>query len=65
MENTAHEHNGIIKIIKKEFFSIPISIRMVSLSLFLFLFGRGLGGDTFFSLYIKTIVDNVFWVSLI
>lgn len=65
MENTTHEHTGIIKIIKKEFFSIPISIRLVSFSLFLFIFGRGLGGDTFFSLYIKTIVDNVFRVSLV
>lgn len=60
-----HEHNGIIKIIKKEFFSIPISIRIVSFSLFLFIFWRGLGADTFFSIYIKDIVNNVFWVSVI
>jgi hypothetical protein len=29
------------------------------------LLGWGLGADTFFSLYIKSIVDNVFWVSII
>lgn len=65
MEQNNHEHNTIIKIIKKDFFSVPISIRMVSFSLFIFLLGRGLGADTFFSVYIKTIVDNVLWISII
>ena len=37
MENNNHEHNGIIKVIEKDFFSIPVSIRMVSLSVFLFI----------------------------
>ncbi len=60
-----HEKKDIIHIVQKEFFSIPVSIRMVSFSLFIFLFGRGLGGDTFFSLYIKDIVNNVFRVSII
>ncbi len=59
------EHNGIIKIIEKEFFSIPVSIRMVSFSLFLFILGRGLGADAFFSIYVESIVKNVFRVSII
>ena len=37
MAQKNHQHNGIIKIIKKEFFSVPISIRIVSFSLFLFI----------------------------
>jgi len=65
MEQNNHEHNGIIKIIKKDFFSVPISIRIVSFSLFVFLLGRGLGADAFFSIYIETIIDNVLWVSII
>ncbi|MFA7298475.1 MAG: MFS transporter [Candidatus Absconditabacterales bacterium] len=59
------QQNGIFSVIKKEFFSIPFSIRMVSFSLFLFLLGRGLGADTFFSIYVEDIVHNVFWVSVI
>lgn len=58
-------HNGLFSVIKKEFFSIPISIRITSLSLFLFMLWWGLGADTFFSLYIKSIVNNVVLVSLI
>ena len=65
MNKEHHEHNGIIKVIRKDFFSIPFSIRIISFSLFLFILGRGLWADTFFSLYIKTIVDNVFRVSMI
>lgn len=65
MEKNHQEHNGIIKIIRKEFFSVPISIRIVSFSLFLFLLGRGLGADVFFSIYIETIVDNILRISLI
>ena len=38
---------------------------MVSFSLFLFILGRGLGADVFFSIYIKSIVDKVFWISII
>lgn len=65
MEQNNHENNGIIKIIKKDFFSVPISIRIVSFSLFVFLLGRGLGADAFFSIYIETIIDNVLWISII
>lgn len=60
-----HEHNNIIEIIEKDFFSIPVSIRIVSFSLFIFILGRWLGADTFFSIYVNDIVDNVFWISLI
>ncbi len=59
------QEKGIFSVIKKDFFSVPLSIRMVSLSVFLFIFGRWLWGDTFFSIYLKTIVDNVFWVAII
>lgn len=65
MNNDNHEHNGIIKVIEKDFFSIPISIRMVSLSVFLFILWWWLWGDTFFSIYIKSIIDNVFWIAVI
>lgn len=62
---TTQEHKGLVRIIQKDFFSVPISIRIVSFSLFVFLLGRGLWADVYFSIYIKTIVDNVFRVSLI
>ncbi|MFA6256217.1 MAG: MFS transporter [Candidatus Absconditabacterales bacterium] len=65
MQEIHHDHNSIIKVIQKDFFSIPVSIRMVSLSIFLFILGRGLGGDTFFSIYIESIVNNVFRVAII
>lgn len=58
-------HHWLFYIIKKDFFSIPISIRVMSFSLFIFMLGRWLWADTFFSVYIKTIVDNVFLVSVI
>ena len=68
MQRVDIEYNhktGLFWVIKKDFFSLPISIRIISVSMFLFLFGRGLWGDTFFSIYLKTIVDNVFRVSII
>lgn len=65
MTHKHQEHNGIIKVIQKDFFSIPISVRIVSFSLFLFILGRGLGADVFFSIYIDDIVDNILLVSLI
>ena len=65
MEENHHEHTSIIKVIEKDFFSIPVSIRMVSLSIFLFILWWWLGGDTFFSIYIKSIVNNVFRVAII
>jgi len=60
-----HQHNGIIRIIQKDFFSVPVSIRVVGFSLFIFILGRWLGADVFFSLYIKSIVDKVFLISII
>lgn len=60
-----HSHNWLFYIIKRDFFSIPVSIRIISFSSFLFILWRWLGADTFFSIYIKTIVDNIFRVSVI
>ncbi len=57
--------NGLFFSLKKNFFAIPISVRLISISMFLFMLGWGLGADTFFSLYIETIVDNLLIVSLI
>lgn len=57
--------NGIFFILKKNFFAIPISVRLISFSLFLFMLGWGLGADTFFSLYLEDIVQNVLLVSII
>lgn len=65
MSHKKHKDTDVIHVVQKEFFSTPFSIRIVSFSLFLFLFGRGLGGDTFFSLYVKDIVNNVFRVSIV
>jgi hypothetical protein len=50
---------------KKRFFSIPVSVRFISLSLFLFMFGRWLWWDIFFSIYVEKIVQSVMLVSLI
>lgn len=58
-------HHWLFYIIKKDFFSIPISIRLMSFSLFVFMLGRWLGADTLFSIYVKSIVHNVFLVSVI
>lgn len=64
---TKHQelHNGLFSVIKKDFFSIPVSIRIVSFSMFLFMLGWWLGADTYFSVYVKSIVDDVLLVSLI
>lgn len=56
---------GLFSVIKRDFFSVPVSIRIVSLSMFLFILWRGLWGDTFFSIYLDAIVNNVFRVSVI
>ena len=47
------------------FNDIPRDIRNIALSLFLYVFWRWLGWDTFFSLHINSIVDNVFWISIV
>lgn len=44
---------------------VPMEIREVSLSLFLFTIGWGLGGDTFFSVYMKSIIWTGIWLTLI
>lgn len=55
----------IFYVIKKNFLSIPLSIRMIGFSLFIFVLWRGLWADVFFSLYIKNIVNHVFLISII
>lgn len=40
------------------FIQVPFGIKWVSISLFLFMMGWGLGGDTFFSVYIKSIIGT-------
>lgn len=49
----------------KSFLNIPIQIRFVSLSIFLFMLGWGLGTDTFFSIYVKTIIGNGWGVTAV
>jgi len=44
---------------------IPLKIRSISLSLALFMMGRWLGTDTYFSIYIKEIVGSAWWVTVI
>jgi len=55
----------LFSLVKKKFFSIPITIRMIGFSLFIFILGRWLWADVFFSLYIKNIVDHIFRISII
>ncbi len=58
-------HNWLISVATKKLWSLPLSIRTISFSLFLFIFWWWLGADTFFSIYIKNIVNDVLGVSLI
>ena len=51
--------------IRDRFFLVPKNVRLISLSMFIFMLGRWVWWDTFYSVFIETIVENVFWVSLI
>ena len=53
------------RIVKKIRNVIPGKIRSISLSLMLFMLWWWLGTDTYFSIYIKEIVGNVWWVTAI
>ncbi|MDR0860928.1 MAG: MFS transporter [Candidatus Peribacteria bacterium] len=44
---------------------LPIQIRFISFSLFLFMIGWGLGTDTFFSLYVQGIIGNPWGITAI
>ncbi len=57
--------NWLFSVMKRRFFSIPVSVRFISLSLFLFVFGWWLWWDIFFSIYVERIVTAVMLVSLI
>lgn len=45
--------------------TIPVKIRSISFSLALFMLGWWLGTDTYFSIYIKEIIGNARWVTII
>ena len=49
----------------KKLAHIPFNIRWISISLFLFMMGWGLGGDTFFSVYVKSIFTLPIGITLI
>lgn len=55
----------IISLVKKNFLSIPVTIRTVGFSLFVFILWWGLWADVFFSLYVKNIVNHIFLISII
>ena len=55
----------IKKVTKKIKTAVPVKIRSISLSLALFMMGRWLWNDTFSSIYIKEIIGNTWWVSVI
>lgn len=50
---------------KAKFLHFPVSIRLVSWSLFLFILGWGLGAETFFSVYIFEVTQVMQWASII
>jgi MFS family permease len=47
-----------IRWIKKPQIHLPIKVRFVSVSVFLFMIGWGLGTDTYFSIYVQSIIGN-------
>ena len=51
--------------IRDRFFLIPQNVRLISLSVFIFMLDRWIWWDTFYSIFIESIVENVFRVSLI
>ena len=55
----------IKKIVEKVRKIIPLKIRSISLSLALFMMGRWLWTDTFFSIYVKETVWSAWWVTII
>lgn len=57
--------NWLVHAVDKKIFNIPIVVKIVSFSFFTFMLGRGLGADTFYSIYIKYIADHLFLVSII
>jgi MFS family permease len=55
---------GIIAGFIKDYREIPLSVRQACINLAIFVAGWGLGTDTYYSLYIKTIVDDLFLIGL-
>lgn len=65
IEKDTINQNWLVHAVDKKIFNIPIVVKIVSFSFFTFMLGRGLGADTYFSIYIKYIVNNLFLVSVI
>lgn len=65
MWNKGKLKNKLFIRVKNIFTDISPDIRNIALSMFLYIFWRWLGWDTFFSLYIDDIVNNVFRISII
>lgn len=63
--NKMGKNHWLFYVVEKSIWKVPIWVRIISFSSFLFVLWWGLWADTFFSLYIKSIVDNIFWVSII
>ena len=57
--------NKLFRVVAKRFPHFAVSARLVSLSLFLFLLGRGFGAETFFSVYIFEVTGLMGRVSII
>ncbi len=53
------------KILSKIGEVVPVKIRSISLSLALFMLWWGLWTDTYFSIYVKEIIGNAWWVTAI
>ena len=51
--------------IKDRFFTVPSTVRYISLSVFAFMLGRWIWWDTFYSIFVESIIDNIFVVSVI
>ena len=51
--------------IKSKLFLVPKNVRLISLSVFIFMIWWWIWWDTFYSVFIESIVNNIFWVSLI
>lgn len=58
-----NNQNKLSKSLGKQ--DLPLGIKEISVSLFVFTLGWGLGGDTFFSVYVNSIVPSALGVTLI
>ena len=61
----AVKNRWIFARMRDKFFLVPKNVRLISLSVFVFMLWRWIWWDTFYSIFIESIVENVFRVSLI